>query len=73
MFCGTAEHVCGGFICRLWLMRTGFTAPVFKLKFKHKKKRNKEDKINLYVMLLDVIHQQQPGHDLLLKSVIQLR
>lgn len=30
----------------------------------------KEDEIN--VVLLDVIHQQRPDHDLLLKSVIQL-
>lgn len=37
-----------------------------------KKGKKREDEINSNLVLLDVIHQQQPGHDLLLKSVIQL-
>ena len=35
-------------------------------------KREKEDEINSGLVLFDIIHQQQLGHDLLLKSVIQL-
>lgn len=38
----------------------------------HHKKEKRADKINENLVLLHVIHQQQPGHDLLLKSVIQL-
>lgn len=42
---------------------------------KHKSsiiKRKNKDEIKHNLVLLDVILQQQPGHDLLLKAVIQL-
>lgn len=37
----------------------------------HKQEKG-EDEIHSDLVLFDVIHQKQPGHDLLLKSVIQL-